>query len=451
MALNPDEQRYGEARGVLFEVNDTELTLPLLARLIAFRPDDDVLRFRYAQDLELTKRFDQAEVQYDTLLMRVPTAALYLTRARLRSARNDLSGAIADAAASERLEPSVDAALIQGDIHRWRQERDASRLAYERAAALAPNDPRVTESRRLLVVQRREALAFEPEYGTAMTSNGIEDSDGFGSFILRAQEGFAPLVDESVIIVGGEVRRTNGATGLQLSGFGGDIGIARAIGGVSYLARAGALTFGGTPSLTGMFEVAKRSQTFSLRGALQRTPAYESLRSGIVVSADSVMAATLLIGSMSKQFNQRVDIYVQADHARLGDGNARSVIAGAARRKLNGTFSVLYTASAATFVTGTARYWSPDYFITQGIGLDARRDQREGWSAGARLAPAYAWVRESAPGRPTGAQGALQATLSADATWRRQGWEIGLYGGYGQDRAGTYSAAFGGLRARMTR
>jgi hypothetical protein len=54
-------------------------------------------------------------------------------------------------------------------------------------------------------------------------------------------------------------------------------------------------------------------------------------------------------------------------------------------------------------------------------------------------------------GRPAGTQGALQATLSADATWRRQGWEIGLYGGYGQDRAGTYNAAFGGLRARMTR
>ena len=70
---------------------------------------------------------------------------------------------------------------------------------------------------------------------------------------------------------------------------------------------------------------------------------------------------------------------------------------------------------------------------------------------GARVAPAYAWIRETAPGRPVGTQGALQATLSADATWRRPGWEIGLYGGYGQDRAGTYNAAFGGLRARMTR
>ena len=70
---------------------------------------------------------------------------------------------------------------------------------------------------------------------------------------------------------------------------------------------------------------------------------------------------------------------------------------------------------------------------------------------GARFAPSYAWVREDAPGRPAGTQGALQATLSADATWRRRGWEIGLYGGYGQDRAGTYSAAFGGLRARMPR
>lgn len=451
MALNPDEQRYREARGVLFEVNDTELTIPLLARLVAFRPDDDVLRFRYAQDLERTRQFDKAEVQYDTLLMRAPTAALHLTRARLRSARNDLPGALADAEASERLEPSVDAALIQGDIHRWRQERDASRQAYERAAALDPNDARVIESRRLLAVQRREALAFEPEYGTAVTSNGIGDSDGFESFVMRAQEGFAPLVDESVVIVGGEVRRTNGATGLPISGFGGDVGIARMVGGLNYLARVGAVTFGGTPSLTGSFEVAKRSQTFSLRGALTRALAYETLRVGSAVSADSAMAATTLLGSLSAQLSPRFDLYVQADHARLGDGNARSVIAGAARRKIQGPFSLLYTASAATFSTGTLRYFSPELFITQGIGVDARRDRREGWSLGARFAPSYAWVRESAPGRPTGMQGALQATLTTDATWRRQGWEIGLYGGYGQDRAGTYNAAFGGLRARMTR
>ena len=451
MALNPDEQRFNEARGVLFEVNDTDLTIPLLARLVAFRPDDNVLRSRYAQDLERTRQFDKAEVQYDTLLMRVPTAALYLTRARLRSARNDLSGAIADAADSERLEPSVDAALIQGDIHRWRQERDASRRAYERAAALDPNDTRVIESRRLLAVQRREALAYEPEYGTAVTSNGLGDSDGFETVTLRAQEGFAPLVDESVVIVGGEVRRTNGANGLPLNGFGGDVGLTRMVGGLNYLARAGAVTFGGTPSLTGAFEVAKRSQTFSLRGALTRALAYETLRVGSAVSADSAMAATTLLGSVSAELSPRFDLYVQADHARFGDGNTRSVIAGAARRKIRGPFSVLYTASAASFSTGTARYFSPQRFVTQGIGLDARRDQREGWSMGARFAPSYAWVREDAPGRPVGTQGALQATLSADATWRRPGWEIGLYGGYGQDRAGTYNAAFGGLRARMTR
>lgn len=451
MSLNPDAQRFNEARGVLFEVDDTDLTIPLLARLVAFRPDDDVLRSRYAQDLERTRQFDKAEVQYDTLLMRVPTAALYLTRARLRSARNDLSGATADAAASERLEPSVDAALIQGDIHRWRQERDASRLAYERAAALGPEDPRVIESRRLLAVQRRDALAYEPEYGTAMASNALGDSDGFDSFLLRAQEGFAPLVDESVVIVGGEVRRTSGANGLPLSGFGGDVGMARMIGTLNVLARAGAVTFGGTPSVTGMFEVAKRSQTLSLRGALTRALAYETLRVGSAVSADSAMAATTLLGSLSTQLSPRVDIYVQADHSWFSDGVSRSVLAGAARRKMQGPFSLLYTASVATFSEGTARYFSPELFLTQGLGVDARHDRREGWSLGARFAPAYAWVRETAPGRPAGMQGAVQATLSADATWRRPGWEVGLYGGYGQDRAGTYSAAFGGLRARMTR
>jgi hypothetical protein len=91
---------------------------------VAFRPRDDALRLRYAQDLERTASLPAAEAQYDTLLMHAPTATLLLTRARIRSTRGDLAGALADAAASEAREPSVDAALMQGDIHRWRQRTD---------------------------------------------------------------------------------------------------------------------------------------------------------------------------------------------------------------------------------------------------------------------------------------------------------------------------------------
>ena len=169
------------------------------------------------------------------------------------------------------------------------------------------------------------------------------------------------------------------------------------------------------------------------------------------LARDDVMSATTLLGSVSTQLNARTDVYVQVDHTALGDGNSRSVFAGAVRRALNPTFSLLYTASAAAFGEGTADYWSPAAFVTQGFGVDARRDRREGWSLGARLAPAVAWSRETAPLRPTGTQSALQATLSGDATWRRPGWELGAFAGFGQDRAGTYGAGFGGLRARMTR
>jgi hypothetical protein len=164
-----------------------------------------------------------------------------------------------------------------------------------------------------------------------------------------------------------------------------------------------------------------------------------------------VLSATTLLGSASVQLNARTDVYVQVDHTAFGDGNARSVVAGAARRALTPTFSLVYTASAATFGEGTTDYWSPSVFVTQGVGVDARRDQREGWSFGARLAPAIAWSRETVLGSPAGTQSALQATISGDATWRRPGWEVGAFAGFGQDRAGTYSAGFGGLRARVTR
>ena len=452
MALDPDDARFAEARGVLFEVNDTELTLPLLARLVAYRPDDYALRLRYAQDLERTQRLALAEAQYDTLLAREPSAPLLLTRARLRSAQNNLDGALADAAASEAREPSLEAALLQADIHRWRSERELARQGYERAARFAPDDARVVEGRRLLAVQRRDALFYEPTYGTATSSNGLGDSDGFGSFTLRAQHGSAPFTSEMVLIAAGELHQVSGGPLGTQRGIGGDIGLARAAGRLNLLGRVGLVTFeGGTPVPTATFEVAQRSPTRSLRGAIVHAPAYESLRSANVIAPNDVMTATTFLGSVSSQVTPRLELYAQADHTALGDGNARSIGVGAARYALRGPFSVLYTASAASFADGTAQYWSPALFVTQGVGLDVRQNQPRGWSAGARLSPAYAWVRETAPGRPTGMQSALQATLSADATWRSETLELGLFAGYGQDRAGTYAAGFGGLRARLTR
>ncbi len=452
MALDPDDARFAEARGVLFEVNDTELTLPLLARLVAYRPEDDALRQRYAQDLERTQRLALAEVQYDTLLMRAPSAPLLLTRARVRSAQNDLDGALADAAASEAREPSLEAALMQAEIHRWRSQRELSRQGYARAASFAPDDPRVVEGRRLLAEQRRGALYYEPAYGSVASSNGLGDSDGFGSVSLRAQQGSAPFTSEMVLLAAGELHQVSGGPLGPQRGIGGDIGLARAFGRLNLLGRVGLVTFeGGTPVPTATLEVAKRSPTRSLRGAIVHAPAYESLRSANVIAPNDVLGATTLVGSVSTQLSPRLEVFIQADHTMLGDGNARSVGVGAAKLAVRGPLSVLYTASAARFADGTADYWSPEIFVTQGVGVDVRRNQPRGWSAGARLSPALAWARETAPGRPTGMQSALQATLATDATWRSESFEIGLFAGYGQDRAGTYSAGFGGLRARLTR
>ena len=259
LARNPSEALFTEARGVLFEVDDVRLTLPLLARLVAVRPNDDALRLRYAQDLERVSSFAEAEAQYGALLARDPAAPLLMSRARVRLALNDLTGAMADARASEQRAPTLEAAVVQGDIHRWRQERDASRLAYDRAARFNAGDAQLVEGRRLLVVQRREALAFEPSYGSAAATAGLGDSDGFDSFTLRAQQGFAPLADETVLIVGGEVRRATGSAGTPLEGIGGDVGFTRAFSGLTLLARAGAVAFdGGGPAGTALVEVSRR-------------------------------------------------------------------------------------------------------------------------------------------------------------------------------------------------
>lgn len=449
MARNPDERRFAEARGVLFEVDDVRLTLPLLARLVAFRPDDDALRLRYAQDLERVGDLAGAEAQLDALIAREPTAERLMARARLRSTQANLDGALADARAAERRAPSVEAALMQGDIHRWRQERELARQAYARAATLAPDDIRVAEGRRLLAAQRRDALSYIPEYGRSAASWGLADSDGFSAYALRAQLGAAPLSGETVLLAAAELRQASGATGTTLVGFGGDIGVARPIGGLGVSARVGALAFdGGSPTPTAAVEVSRRSQALSIRGALNYGPAYETLRAPAALARNDVLAGTTLLGSVSAQPAARWDLYAQADATALGDGNGRGAVVAGARYAVGPRLGLLYTASAAAFSEGTASYWSPASFVTQGLALDLRVNQPAGWSYGARLAPAYAWIRETAPGRAAGLQSALQGTVTGDATWRRGSLEVGIYGGYGQDRAGTYAATFGGLRAR---
>lgn len=449
MARRPDEARFAEARGVLFEVGDPALTQPLLGRLVAFRPDDATLRLRYAQDWERLRDLPAAEVQYDTLLRQVPSSALLLARARVRIGRNRLVEALADAAAAEATDPTADAAFLQAEIHRWRTQRDAARAAYRRAEQRAPGDPRVAAGRRLLRQQRRDALVAEPAFGSTVASTGLTDSDGFAATGVRLDHGLAPLPDETVVLVGVEGRRAGGPRQPVHVGGGGDLGIARTMVGTQWLARAGGVAFGGPAALTAWAEATRRTADRTLRLAVGRQPAYETLRSANVVRGDSLLMGATVVGSVNAIVRTDVDVFAQADHVRLGDGNARTVAVASARwTPGGGPIGVLVTTSGARFASGTARYFSPDLFVTQGIALDWRVQQPRGWSWGARVAPALAWVRESAPGRPPGLATALQGAVTGDATWRRPGLEFGAFAGYGQDRAGAYAAGFGGLRAR---
>ncbi|MDX2192390.1 MAG: hypothetical protein NW201_03480 [Gemmatimonadales bacterium] len=451
LALAPDESRFAEARGVLFEVDDPASTLPLLRRLVAWRPLDDVLRLRFAQDLERTQAFGESEAQYDTLLARSPSAPTQLARARVRSTRGDLAGALADAAASEAREPTVDAALLQADIHRWRDERALARDAYGRARRLAPADPRVAEGWRLLAVQRRRALASVPAYGSVARAGGLGDSDGYGAFTVRGQHGEAPFAGEAIVTVGAESRWVQGRGVPTRQGWGGDVGVAWLSGRLALEARAGAVQFEGSgPKLAARLEAVHRSAGFTARGVLAQEPAYETLRAATAVRPDSVLGGTSALGSISAALTPRMEAYAQADHVRLGDGNSRSVLQGTARYALAGPVGVLYAAGVATFGQGTLAYWSPSLFATQGLGLDVRHARPAGLSIGARVVPAYAWIREDAPGKPPGTTTSLQVNLSFEAVWRREGWEVGAFAGYGQDRSGTYAAGNGGLRVRAT-
>src|SRR5690606_1241830 len=108
----------------------------------------------------------------------------------------------------------------------------------------------------------------------------------------------------------------------------------------------------------------------SLRLGVKTQPAYESLRAKEAVSDDELLTANTALASVRAQITRAMDLYVQADHTWISDGNARSVVSGAGRYRFGEHVALLYTAGAASFTERDTSYWSPSWYLTQGLGLD---------------------------------------------------------------------------------
>jgi thioredoxin-like negative regulator of GroEL len=456
LAERPSDALLDEARGTLAGVEQVALTIPLRQRLLRWRPDDASTRFRLALDLESTREFAAAEAHVDTLLATAPVEVpMYLMRARLRAARSNLTGAIADLRSAEAMDPTVDVALLEGDIRRWTglaSERSAAQEAYDRAARRAPaGDARIADRAALMAEQRRQLLRWEPDYGTTVLSQGLGDTQGFSSYLLRYQSGMAPFSDLTVLTVGAELRRVTGDVTPATRGFAGDVGLSRRFAGLGWRLRAGGVAFENAPTtFTGLVEATHWGKVHTLRGTVSRQPAYQLLRSGETVTADEVLRGTTVgLTANGSVRDSALEYYVQAEQMATGDGNRIGVGAVFLRVPLSAHFGVLLSTSGMTFRDTTSRYWSPEWFLMHGAGLEYRKAVPRGLSVLARLQPTYASVLEPEFGFPLRVKRSWQANGTLDLGWRREDWEVAAFGGYGQDRGGAYSAGFGGLRARI--
>jgi tetratricopeptide (TPR) repeat protein len=435
--------------------------LPLYRRAIARAPLDTALRHDYARALWLSRDRAASLAQYDTLLLRFPSSAWLVERAKLRIAMRDHTGAERDLVSAIAMRPTAEAYVVRGELRRWNGELGAARVEYERALQLAGNDSVGREIRDLIALVEREArpsLGAAPEGdATGWTARGelAADNTGFSHVSAGGRYGI-PIGRLAAASIGIEQRRvaaTYDTYTLESYGFSGDIGATVGLPFARVSARGGVLRQGGTTEAGhGSVGVIGWWRAWRASAELKRELAYPHLMTaralaipdvegGDVVDA-SIMATRQIYGLAGAV--GVVDFGVVADIMRLSDGNMRPAFTTTVRYPLSDAMSALYAASDVRFRERSAFYWDPQRYSAHSLGLETSLRRDRGLSYAART---LAGVARSALHARTGY--ALYATGEGELAYRAAGWDAGLTSWYGRGRDGGYQRWGGSLRVRL--
>jgi Flp pilus assembly protein TadD len=114
--------------------------------------DDNAARLRYAAGLGVTKDFDEAIRQYQTVLKNDPdNVTAQIGIARMTSWKNDLPRALQLYDEVLKTRPNnYDARVGKAYTLMWMRRTDEARALFQAAAKQAPNDPDVAEALRKL-------------------------------------------------------------------------------------------------------------------------------------------------------------------------------------------------------------------------------------------------------------------------------------------------------------
>jgi len=133
-----------------------------------------------------------------------------------------------------------------------------------------------------------------------------------------------------------------------------------------------------------------------------------------------------------------VDVGVGREHTALSDGNSRTTLQGLARVPWRPNLALVYSGALQTFAQPTSRYWSPESYISHGVGPEISVRRARGVSAALRLLPGVA-VTANHPSDDELASGtAFQLIAGGSLVYRGVAWELGAGASYGQGRAGDY-------------
>lgn len=459
-AANADAKRFGTA-------------LPLYRRAIARAPSDTALRHDYARSLWSAGERHASLAQYDTLLLRFPSAAWLVERARLRVAMRDHDGAERDLGAAIAMCPTAEAHFVRGELRRWNGQLGAARAEYERALQLAGTDSAGREIRQLIALIEREA---RPSLGAAPEGDAVgwvgraelaADNTGF-SYISGGGRYGIPLGRLAAVSVGIEQRRVTAKYDLytrESYGFGGDLGATLGLPFARLSARGGLLRHGGATE-TGYGSVGvigwwrswrasaevKRELAFPLLMTARALATSGEIATGETVDA-SIMATRQIYGLAGAI--GVVDFGIVADLMRLTDGNSRPALTTTVRYPLGDAMSALYVASDLRFAERSALYWDPHRYMAHSLGLEASARRDRGLSYVGRLLTGFARssqfaARGSQPDTTTTTSYALQATAEGELAYRASGWDAGLTSWYGRGREGDYQRWGGSFRIRLS-
>jgi thioredoxin-like negative regulator of GroEL len=449
--------------------------LPLYRRAITRAPSDTALRHDYARTLWISGDRAASLAQYDTLLLRFPSPAWLVERAKLRIAMRDHDGAERDLASAIAMRPTADAYFARGELRRWKGELGAARAEYERALQLAGSDSAGRTIRDLIALIEREA---RPSLGAAPEGDAIgwtalgelaADNTGF-SYVSGGGRYGIPIGRRAAASIGFQQRRvaaTYDTYTRESYGFNGDIGATLGFPFARLSARGGGLRHGGTTQAAyGSVVMIAWWRAWRASAEVKRELAYPHLMtaralasSGEIAPGETVDAsimATRQIYGLAGAIGV-VDFGLVADIMRLSDGNVRPAVTTTVRYPLGDAMSALYVASDLRFRERSAFYWDPERYSAHSLGLEVSARQDRGLSYVGRVLSGVARSARVPSGQGaadaalegTTTRYALHGTLEGEMTYRASGWDAGLTSWYGRGRDGDYQRWGGSLRVRL--